>query len=511
NSTNSANATSGTNDFTGGTLDALIGTMQLGVSCPAGIGGTGNGTGTLTFNSGTLDVNILQLGVDTGNSGTSTGIGLMNVNGGLLNVNSNLQLGVFIAGSGGTPQGTLNVNGGTVQATNIVGGGSATINLKSGTLDLQNGQITNVTMLDIGDGQSSAAQLLNAASISSPNPITIAANGMLAGNTLVTTPNLLVNGAISPGNAAVGAVTNNGSVTFGAGGDYPFDMEDAIGQGGTNWDLLAATGVLNIQAASTNPFVVQLRSIDNDLNDGNPGAADFGNDSAQSWVIATASSITNFAANKFSVDDSLFQNDLAGGYFIVQTNGGSLLLAFVPNNPPSANDVSFYLPRNGVLQISISSLAAQWSDPDGDPVQLLGINGSSANGVSVTSDGNFIYYTSTTNSADTIFYTIVDLRTNPPAIYRAGDTQRTATGVIHILPPPAIANIVSSGGANLIFSGANGVPGGTYYVLVSTNLALPVSQWPVMSTNAFDVNGNFIFTNPVDANMYQQFYMLRFP
>ena len=105
NNNNSANPTSGTNDFTAGTIDALVSVMTLGVSCLSGASASGNGTGTFSFATGTLDVNTLILGSDTGNTGTSAGIGVMNVDGGLLNVNTSLQLGAFVAGSGGLPQG----------------------------------------------------------------------------------------------------------------------------------------------------------------------------------------------------------------------------------------------------------------------------------------------------------------------------------------------------------------------------------------------------------------------
>jgi len=55
------------------------------------------------------------------------------------------------------------------------------------------------------------------------------------------------------------------------------------------------------------------------------------------------------------------------------------------------------------------------------------------------------------------------------------------------------------------------VPNWTYYLLASTNLSLSVSQWTVVATNTFDGSGNFNFTNPVDVNNLQQFYMLKFP
>ena len=116
----------------------------------------------------------------------------MNVNDtAMLIVNSNLLMTVTNGGNIGAMSlmAILNVNGGMVQATKIVGGsGTSTINLNSGAIDLQGGQITNITSLNIGDGIF-AAQLINGANIISSNPIVIAANGTLAGNSVVTTPN----------------------------------------------------------------------------------------------------------------------------------------------------------------------------------------------------------------------------------------------------------------------------------------------------------------------------------
>ena len=82
-----------------------------------------------------------------------------------------------------------------------------------------------------------------------------------------------------------------------------------------------------------------------------------------------------------------------------------------------------------------------------------------------------------------------------------------------VSPPPASKFVMTalSGRNNLAFSGSNGVPGWTYQVLASTNLALPVSQWPVVATNTFDVGGDFNFTNLNWTNLPQQYFLLRVP
>jgi autotransporter-associated beta strand protein len=70
---------------------------------------------------------------------------------------------------------------------------------------------------------------------------------------------------------------------------------------------------------------------------------------------------------------------------------------------------------------------------------------------------------------------------------------------------------VSLTGTNLVMRGSNGIPSGTYYVLASANVALPLANWTSIATNAFDANGNFVFTNAVKASIPKQFYLLKLP
>jgi hypothetical protein len=109
--------------------------------------------------------------------------------------------------------------------------------------------------------------------------------------------------------------------------------------------------------------------------------------------------------------------------------------------------------------------------------------------------------------ADVITYTMSDVRTNPPVLYRPGDSVRTAVGTIFISARPYIQSLALSGG-NLRISGTNGAPGAVYYVLTSTNVLAPLNQWQRLATNSFDGNGSFIFTKPLD-NAAQSFYRLQ--
>lgn len=154
----------GTNDFTGGTVNALIDSLVLGKTTTTAIGGTVASNrlsiGVLTFDSGVLDVNNLTNGFQLANgngttipAGTScdSGIGIVNVNGGILKVNNQLVLGAGVSANSfphypdGVPvsaiaQGTLNINNGTVQANSIITGnfGLGLINMNNGVLVLTN-------------------------------------------------------------------------------------------------------------------------------------------------------------------------------------------------------------------------------------------------------------------------------------------------------------------------------------------------------------------------------------
>lgn len=74
--------------------------------------------------------------------------------------------------------------------------------------------------------------------------------------------------------------------------------------------------------------------------------------------------------------------------------------------------------------------------------------------------------------------------------------------------PPVIHNVVARNG-QFIFSGTNGFAGDTYYVLSSTNLALPVSRWTRAATNTFGRTGSFSATNGLPVNTPQLFYRLQ--
>jgi fibronectin-binding autotransporter adhesin len=75
---------------------------------------------------------------------------------------------------------------------------------------------------------------------------------------------------------------------------------------------------------------------------------------------------------------------------------------------------------------------------------------------------------------------------------------------------PTIGNITLSGG-NIIISGMNSSSStGTYHILTSTNIALPLTNWTILTSGTFNNDGSFSSTNMMGTNA-QQFYILRTP
>ncbi|MFM2082500.1 MAG: hypothetical protein RL380_1191, partial [Verrucomicrobiota bacterium] len=145
----SAQQAVGTNDFSNGTLDAMVDTMSLGRDCSASHTATGNNIGAFHFTAGTLDVNTLILGNQALGPITSLSgnIGHMNVNGSsaVLKVNTTVAMASTVAASGNHAIRTLG------QFT-IRNGGTASINtLTCGALSTNTGFIlmTNLGTLNI--------------------------------------------------------------------------------------------------------------------------------------------------------------------------------------------------------------------------------------------------------------------------------------------------------------------------------------------------------------------------
>jgi autotransporter-associated beta strand protein len=87
-------------------------------------------------------------------------------------------------------------------------------------------------------------------------------------------------------------------------------------------------------------------------------------------------------------------------------------------------------------------------------------------------------------------------------------TNGTLSVVIAAAPVFGAVSLLTNG---LVFTGTGGVAGSNYYLLSSTNVAAPLASWARLLTNQFDGNGHFNFTNVMNTNTPQEFYLLELP
>jgi autotransporter-associated beta strand protein len=85
------------------------------------------------------------------------------------------------------------------------------------------------------------------------------------------------------------------------------------------------------------------------------------------------------------------------------------------------------------------------------------------------------------------------------------------SGVISVVPAPPVLGCLTVTNSSVTLNGSGGMATSNFYVLSSTNLTLPLSNWIRLLTNQFDTNGSFILINDLDTNAAQNFYRLQLP
>src|SRR5205085_2606511 len=135
-------------------------------------------------------------------------------------------------------------------------------------------------------------------------------------------------------------------------------------------------------------------------------------------------------------------------------------------------------------------LANSTSDPDGDGRALHAVDGTSAQGATVTSDGTYIKYQPINDNSDSFNYTVRDTS----SAYRAGDTVRTASAKINITVVNmggSVQAINTSGGAVAVKCA--GVPG-FQYDLERSDIVTFATFTILLTTNA-PSNGFFNYND----------------
>jgi autotransporter-associated beta strand protein len=275
----------------------------------------GSGGKTLYNNSADLTLDFdgnVEIGGTNVNTTTFSGAGSFNVDGNLTDTGATGERALQKTGDGtltlrGTgnnyrgstllDRGSLNLYGNVTASTNITvstdGGVSpasatrtatATLNVKSGATLLNN---STTTVYSGGN------LIVNGTA----GGVVVESNGLLGGsgtnNGVVT---LKSGSLLTPGNSP-GTLTAASS-SWAAGSTYQWQIDNAAGTAGTNWDLFSVVEALDLSALSS---TAQMNLVLESLS-----IANYSSTSTYSWVIAKAGSITGTGFDNGANVTSLF-------------------------------------------------------------------------------------------------------------------------------------------------------------------------------------------------------------
>jgi len=90
-----------------------------------------------------------------------------------------------------------------------------------------------------------------------------------------------------------------------------------------------------------------------------------------------------------------------------------------------------------------------------------------------------------------------------------GSLTRSTSFLLTVAAPPQFTQFTVGSGGSFVLTDT-GLDGQSYRILATTNLSLPVSNWPTLKTGSFS-GGGLSFTDVQASNHVQQFYQVVTP
>ncbi len=188
------------------------------------------------------------------------------------------------------------------------------------------------------------------------------------------------------------------------------------------------------------------------------------------------------------------------------TSSVAILTLLATNQPPVVANCSLVVYSNMTGSFNLANAFYAATDPDHDQIFLGAppFDSVSTNGGSIIQNGVILTYTPVPGyvGQDEFNYYLVDSQ------------GATSTGSVNIDVVPQLSPTVSSvslSGGRFVLSGLGGGAGGSYHVLSSTDITLPLTNWTSLGSSAFDGTGHFNFTNAITPGTPRQFYILQVP
>ena len=331
---------------------------------------------------------------------------------------------------------------------------------------------------------------------------------------------LWVNSLMLVTNGGVLQMTNGGMVI------YPSSSLTVAAGGTINmintllvlYGHLANAGTINVTNTSANPFFGgEIRSI-------NDGSASY-----QGGLLNQPSGLINLAGDGNNLDTA---GDYVGGYeYIINqgtivksagTNVCHVSAPFMTNSGAITVQSGFISMRpfvtqsGGSLNVSLNSAtnygsfqiySGSYYTPFTHILLAGAFNATLNNGYVPTNGTSFSVVSVLSPDSYSGSFTSLGLPSSVSWQPSYGSTNFT---LVAGSPKPQFGTFNLSG-TSLIFSGIGGPPGSNYVVLASTNLTIPLTNWQALTTNTFDIGGQFRYTNNASPAKPSQFFIFKLP
>ena len=226
----------------------------------------------------------------------------------------------------------------------------------------------------------------------------------------------------------------------------------------------------------------------------------------------TAAGVTNYSDTPVTPGTAYYYVVAASNSAGLSSNSAPATATTGTNAAPTLNPISDLATNmNASLQtVILSGLSAGANESS----QTLTVTASSSNtnlinpAVTYTSPSptGTLTFTPVANASGTANLTVTVK--DDGGVAGGGVDTVTRTFLVCITSHLAFAAPVVSGGT-LVLTGNGGSAGGTYQVLTSTNIALPLSSWTPVLTNFFAADGSFSNAIPMTPPDPQRFYRLQ--
>ncbi len=218
--------------------------------------------------------------------------------------------------------------------------------------------------------------------------------------------------------------------------------------------------------------------------------------------VGIVSGVATYTTSGLSLGNHTIITEYAGNPNFTGTTNSLAALQLINTPPIAAADMIERYPTEGV-KVAIATLLANDSDPDGDPVSFLSASAVSANGATMTRQGEWLFYSPPGGfiNIDSFTYTISDTR------------GAAATGTVTVKlkgqDGAALNLVILNLGDGSYLLRFNGIP--NRLTIIEYSDSLNPLNWQPLATGISDSAGQFEYTDRPAAGISSRSYRAQYP